>query len=79
MGSSNDLEADEVVGCAGAVWSLVVTLSMWMILLFTILVEIEAPAYAWILFWMYLPAQIIGGVLAHTARVMAMKRKMAQP
>jgi cation transport ATPase len=73
--ADKDIETDEFVGCMGAIWYLVVILPMWMILLYQILVSIEAPAYAWILFWMYLPAQVIGAVFVHTAKIMAVRRK----
>ena len=73
--ATEDLETDEVVGCMGAVWYIIVILPMWMILLFTILASINVPAYAWILFWMYLPAQVIGTVFVQVAKTMAVRRK----
>lgn len=73
--ATEDLETDEFVGCMGAVWWLAVILPMWMILLYQILVSVNAPTYSWILFWMYLPAQIAGTLLVHTSKVLAVRRK----
>ena len=73
--SKEELETDQIVGCMGVIWQLIVTLPMWMILLYQILLSIDAPPYAWILFWMYLPAQIVGALFVQTARSLAVRRK----
>jgi len=66
---------EQLVGCASAIWSLCVTGPMWLVLLFTILSSIDAPSYAWVLFWCYTPAFIIGCVIISAFKIVSSNKE----
>lgn len=72
---SKSSEAEQIVGCASAMWSLCVTCPMWLVLLFTILSSIDVPSYAWVLFWCYLPAHIVASVMISVFKVVATSKE----
>jgi hypothetical protein len=50
-------------GCIAAFWSICITTPMWLVLLYHILTKIQAAPTYWALFWCYVPAVIIGGII----------------
>jgi len=62
---SNDVQAADVTGCFWAVWSLCVTTPMWYILIYFLLTAAGSnlPVAAWVLYWCYVPAGIVGTLL----------------
>jgi hypothetical protein len=52
----------QVGGCFLAAWSLGVTMPMYFVLSFGVLQRIDAANWMWILFWMYVPAHILGAI-----------------
>jgi len=60
---SKPVDAEALTGCVSAIWTLAVTGPMWLFLLYGILTTINAPNHMWILFWCYVPANIVGCTL----------------
>lgn len=60
----------EVLGCLLGLWSLIVTGPMRLVLLWAILESVNVPAWAWFLYWAYVPAVMLGIILSGFARVL---------
>lgn len=58
-------DEEKTLGCAFAFWSLFVVTPMWLFLLFGLMLANEMPVWSWVLFWCYVPANIIGVILHH--------------
>ena len=56
------MDEKTALGCIGGVLVLV-TIPMWLALLFVILDSICAPVWAWGIFFAYIPATITAGVI----------------
>jgi hypothetical protein len=59
-----------LLGCAMVSWSLFVTAPMWLVLLFSILRALgdSLPVWAWVLYWVYVPATVLGIILTGIAK-----------
>jgi hypothetical protein len=69
----SSMTAKELAGCAAGNWNLLVNLPMWLILLFGILQTIDAPTWTWILYFIYLPCNVLGKVLNELFKMMNTK------
>lgn len=60
--AESKMNCDQLVGCVLSVWSLFVTAPIWLILMFVILNALgdAIPTWGWILYWIYVPANILG-------------------
>lgn len=54
---------EQLAGCLPVIWSLCITTPMWLVLCFAILDAIEVPTWAWVLYWCYCPAVVLGVLL----------------
>ena len=66
-GTRKELETMDnktLVGCTFALWHILVVLSMWLALLFGILHTINAAMWLWCLYWCYVPAVVLGAIMA---------------
>lgn len=72
--SKPDETGEQFLGCLTCCWVLFVTGPMYLILLHAILVACEAPDYAWVLYWCYVPACIIGIILNQVFKMVAFKK-----
>lgn len=75
MVDSKQVEADaksaeRVSGCFWIVWQGMVTIPLWYLILFMVLVQIDAPPKLWVAFYCYLPASIIGFMISAVIRIM---------
>ena len=65
---SDEVTGHQVIGCMGAVLTLLVSLPIWYALLFYILLTLQAPPWAWAAYWVYVPTGIIAGILHHASK-----------
>lgn len=56
-----------VAGCAGMMLKFFFVLPLWLSLLFGILVEIHAPTWMWVSYWIYLPSCFLAGIAQELA------------
>ncbi len=49
-----------IAGCIGMAWGLTVTAPMWLAMLAACLWHSGAPAWAWSVFFCYIPAHLLG-------------------
>lgn len=60
----------EQFGCVVGMWSILVTTPMWLALLFAVLNATNPPVWAWVLYWCYLPAQVLQVIAVSVFKVM---------
>ena len=65
-------QGEQVLGCILALWSLLITGPIWLILLFAILQALgdSVPVWAWVLYWVYVPACVLGIASSHVAKTL---------
>lgn len=65
-------EAREGFGCLLAMWSLLVTTPMWLVLLFVILQAggDAIPYWAWLLYFCYVPTYFLGVIFNELAKAL---------
>lgn len=70
---------DQIGGCLLAIWHIGVVTPMWLVLLFAILHSLgdNVPVYAWVLYWAYVPATILGVCLASVVTLLRNAREAA--
>jgi len=54
-------------------WNLLITTPIWLILLFMVLNANEMPVWTWVLYWVYVPCQVLGVILVGIARAITEK------
>ncbi|MCJ7761115.1 hypothetical protein MUP59_08265 [Candidatus Bathyarchaeota archaeon] len=52
------------IGCALGIISVLVLTPVWYFLLYKILVAVQATELMWFMYWVYVPAHILAGVLS---------------
>jgi hypothetical protein len=53
-------------GCGTVAVSMCITGPIWLFLLYKVLLAVNADQISWILYWIYVPAQILGHALSST-------------
>lgn len=66
----SEKDQENYVGCAAVIWQLVVTSPMWLVLLFAMMSQKDMPVYAWVLYWAYVPAHVVGVLMAGLVRLL---------
>lgn len=51
-------------GCFLVIWQFLVVTPIWLFMIFGMLKATDPPDYVWILFFIYLPAYIIGVIIS---------------
>lgn len=76
MAKSTELSNSEVVGCILSVWSLLVTGPILLILLFVVLNALgdSIPVWSWVLYWIYVPALVLGILTSAVGKQMLAKK-----
>jgi hypothetical protein len=46
-------------GCVVGMWAMFVTTPMYLAILFSLMTATNQPTWAWVLFWCYVPAQLL--------------------
>ena len=67
---SEKQEFQQVAGCLLAVWSLIITSPMWLILLFMLMQANEMPNWSWVLYWAYVPCHLLGVIMVYASKVL---------
>lgn len=65
-----EMKPKDATGCLLCVWGMLVVSPLWFVILHALLVASNAPVYAWCCFFAYMPAHILGVVLAYFVRTM---------
>lgn len=60
-----------LTGCFGAGWQLFVTAPLFLFLMFALMRANEMPTWAWVCFWVYVPAHVMGCMITAIFKTMA--------
>lgn len=63
----SDKDAKALLGCLPAAWGLFITGPIWWVTLYMILRQIQATDFMWFLFFAYVPATVLGLIVAALA------------
>lgn len=77
--TKSDPTPSQFTGCMAISWRLFVTTPMWLALLFALCRAAgdALPTWAWVLYWCYVPASVLGVVVAGTAEIISIGEKRA--
>jgi uncharacterized protein (DUF983 family) len=62
-------EWQQAAGCLAAMLTLFVTMPIWYALLFWLLLNANAPTWAWVAYYVYVPVGMVAGALMHLAKL----------
>ena len=65
---SDEPKPADFAGCFVAIWALLVTAPMWLVLLFSLMNSTDQPVWAWVLYWVYVPTHFLGVFLVQVAK-----------
>jgi hypothetical protein len=66
----SDAKAAGAVAIAGGCLTAMVTIPLWLFLLYQILVRVNATTAMWVAFWVYVPFHMLVGVLTTVYRAL---------
>lgn len=61
--SDEEKAAALIAGCLWIVLVCLICLPAWYVLLYTILDAIQAPTYAWVIYYVYLPCNFLAAIV----------------
>lgn len=62
--------ARNLCGCALIIWTFCITCPMWLVLLFALMSANDMPTWSWVLYWVYVPCQVIGVTFASLVKLL---------
>ena len=60
---SEEFTAKQFGGCLVLILTMTIVLPIWYALLFWILHTLQAPSWAWVAYWVYVPVGLITGAM----------------
>jgi hypothetical protein len=63
--ASDELSPKKITGCLSAAVDLFMVRPLWFVLTHGMLTAVDAPAWLWVLFVVYVPATMVAAILAH--------------
>lgn len=69
MTTKDKPDARILSGCVAACWRLFLTIPLFCALMYGLVASVNPPQWVWIVFWIYVPVCIIGGMFSGLVKV----------